>query len=135
LNFLKHYSIVLFISFLIFLIIINIFREIFTAQNLIFPYAINQFDIVTSYPNLWSYIKISYCISCFFNLFLCINSIFKFIQIKYSKNKKTNNKKIKKDCGSFNLLLGTNFTNQDKIYIPERGLYQNILITGTIGSR
>ena len=135
-DFLKHYSIVLFISFLLFLIIINIFKPIFSAQELIFPYAVNKFDIVSKFPTYWFYIKLSYCISLFFNLFLAINSIFKFILIKYiHKSKKTTNKKNCVEFNDFNLLIGTNYTNQEKIYIAEKGLYQNLLITGTIGSR
>lgn len=134
-NFFKHYSIVLFISFLLFLIIINIFRPIFMAQNLIFPYAVSKFDIISKFPKIWFYIKIIYCITCFFNSFLAINSIFKFILIKKSKPKNTNQPKKNIDSGNFNLLLGIDSINHTKIYIPEKGLYQNILITGTIGSR
>ena len=36
---------------------------------------------------------------------------------------------------NLNLLLGINPDNQKQIFITEKGLYQNILITGTIGSR
>ena len=132
---LKHYSIVLFISFLLFLIIINIFKPIFNAQELIFPYAVTKFDIVLKYPKIWLYIKIIYCITCFLNLFLTINSIFKFILIKHTRNHKKaikNNTFI--DSNNFNILLGTDPSNNN-VYIPEKGLYQNILITGTIGSR
>ena len=132
---LKHYSIVLFISFLLFLIIINIFWSIFKAQELIFPYAVTQFDIISKFPKTWFYIKLIYCITCFFNLFLCVNSISKFFLIKNSKNKKNQNIETNINFGNFNLLLGTNSINKNKIYIPEKGLYQNILITGTIGSR
>ena len=132
---LKHYSIVLFISFLIFLIIIIFFWPIFNAKEIIFPYAVTQFDIISKYPKIWFYIKLVYCISCFLNLFLFINSIFKFILFKKIKIK--NNKKIIKNNISekFNLLLGADSINKKNIYIPEKGLYQNILITGTIGSR
>lgn len=134
-RFLKHYSIVLFISFLLFLIIINIFKPIFTSQELIFPYAITKFDITSKFPKTWFYIKITYCITCFFNLFLIVNLIFNFLQTRKSKTKNKSNSEVNIDFGNFNLLLGTNSINQNKIYIPEKGLYQNILITGTIGSR
>lgn len=134
-NFLKHFSIVLFISFLLFLLIISIFKPIFTAKQLFFPYAITKFDIISKFPTVWFYIKLSYCISCFFNLFLFINSIFKFIQNKKSKINKIKNPKFNIDNVNYKLLLGTKSINNDKIYIPEKGLYQNILITGTIGSR
>ena len=132
---LKHYSIVLFISFLIFLIIINILKPIFTAQELIFPYSIKKFDIISKFPKTWYYIKFIYCITCFFNLFLSVNSIFNFILIKSSKLKKKKKCKKNVDFGNFNLFLGTDSINKNKIHIPEKGMYQNILITGTIGSR
>ena len=136
-NVLKRYAIVLFISFLIFLIVIIFFWPIFKAKNLIFPYAINQFDIASRFPKIWFYIKLIYCISCFFNLFLLINSFCKFILFKKNNVKNNYNNKIKNNNNSekFNLLLGTDSTTQKNIYIPEKGLYQNILITGTIGSR
>ncbi len=135
-KFLKHYFVVLFISFLIFLIIINIFKPIFYAKELLFPYAITKFDIISKFPKTWSYIKHIYCISCFFNLFLAINSIFKFIVLKF-KNKHNLNifAPTTINYGNFSIFLGTNSINQNKIFISEKGLYQNILITGTIGSR
>ena len=133
-KFLKHYSIVLFISFLLFLIIISIFKPIFTAQELIFPYSVTKFDIILKYPKIWFYIKVIYSITCFLNLFLAVNSIFKFILIKKPKKKKEHIPKINFNSGEFNLLLGTDLLHNN-IYISEKGLYQNILITGTIGSR
>lgn len=42
------------------------------------------------------------------------------------KNSLTNNK--------LNLLIGQDEKTNNKIYVPESGLYQNFLITGTIGS-
>ena len=132
---LKHYSIILFISFLIFLIIISILKPIFKAQELVFPYDVTKFDITSKFPKPWFYIKLIYCISCFFNLFLCVNSISKFLLIRNSKKKNKQNIETNINLGNFNLFLGTNSINQNKIYIPEKGLYQNILITGTIGSR
>ena len=33
-----------------------------------------------------------------------------------------------------NILIGTDLDTNRNIYIPESGLYQNFLITGTIGS-
>ncbi len=52
------------------------------------------------------------------------------------------NKKIKKNIpenispknNELSLLLGKNIYTNEKIYLPEKSLYQNILITGTIGT-
>ncbi len=131
----KRLLIVLFISLFIFLIIISIFWPIFIAKEVIFPYAIHPFDIVSKFPTAWKYLKIIYLISSFFNLFLAVNSISKFILIKFPKKDKKIIKNISQNQESnFDLLLGTDNLN-NKIYIPEKGLYQNILVTGTIGSR
>ena len=39
------------------------------------------------------------------------------------------------NINSLNLLVGINPDNQKQVFITEKGLYQNILVTGTIGSR
>ena len=39
------------------------------------------------------------------------------------------------NCKQFNLLIGKISSSQEEVYICEKSLYQNILITGTIGSR
>ena len=54
---------------------------------------------------------------------------FKKSKTIHSKNPITNLK------NNFSLLIGKEFSSQKEIYIPEKGLYQNILVTGTIGSR
>ena len=53
---------------------------------------------------------------------------------KISKN--THNSKISflTQNSSLNLLIGENIDLNKKIYLPESGLYQNFLVTGTIGS-
>ena len=134
-KFLKRYSTILFISFLLFLIIINIFKPIFNARELIFPYAITKFDMISKFPKVWFYIKLIYCISCFFNIFLAVNSIYKFFLIKKSNKENINKIETNINFENFKLFLGNNTVTKNKIYIPEKGLYQNILITGTIGSR
>ena len=40
----------------------------------------------------------------------------------------------KNSINSLNLLIGLDNSSNSKVYIPESGLYQNFLITGTIGS-
>lgn len=67
----------------------------------------------------------------FFNRFLS-----KLIINKLNKKKFTNFSSNKKSSINSNLtlLVGQNLENNQDIYIPESGLYQNFLITGTIGS-
>lgn len=133
-NTIKKKLILLFISVFLFLITLNIFKPIFTAKNLIFPYSINKFDIITEYPLTWKYIKILYCITCFISIYLLTNSFQKYILIKKIKIPKKQKEEIIATDNKLNILLGFDEKNQN-IYITEKSLYQNMLVTGTIGSR
>lgn len=107
---------------------------IFVAKELILTYGIKPFDICQKSPKLWHYIKIIYILTFFYaNI---VYSILIFNKI-YGKNESENNKKNnsqKKVPDGLNLLIGYDFNSKEKIFIPESGLYQNFLITGTIGS-
>ena len=56
----------------------------------------------------------------------------KVLHKKFNNDRK--NKNIEQNNSKFNLLVGKDFNTGENIYIPENGLYQNFLITGTIGS-
>ena len=125
---------VILFSYLLYFFIIKFFTPIFETTSLIFPYAIHPFDICEKIPTSWFYIKLIFKLSLFCNLFSLINSIFPLLfpmKIK-SKRKKTRLKKrkTKSPC----LYVGNTFNDNSPIYINEKGLYQNILVTGTIGS-
>ncbi len=128
---------ILLFSIFISIVILVIFEPILTADTLIFPYSIHPFDIVKSYPQVWYNIKVIFCINLFISNFLILNSM----SIFFKFNKHINLKKPKlnvvypQNLSRINLLIGTNSKTQEKIFIPEKGLYQNILVTGTIGSR
>lgn len=124
------FSILISISFLI------IFEPILTAKSLIFPYSIHPFDIVKNYPKVWFYIKIIYCFTLFVTSFLALNSISIFFNLNEIPNThKSIVKSSNEKDNTFSLLIGNDSNTQNKVFIPEKGLYQNILITGTIGSR
>lgn len=123
------------ISFLLFLISIYIFYPILNSSDLIFPYAIHKFNIVKQYPTVWNFIKMVYYISSYTSILIIVNSILTFRKkpfVKQAKQEKSINKNIE---NGLNLFVGYNSITQQKICIPENSLYQNILITGTIGSR
>ena len=120
------------LSFLLYFLIIKFFNPIFEATSLIFPYAIHPFDICSKVPTAWFYIKLIFKFTLIFNLLTLINSLSSFLfptKIK-SKHKKYIKKKPKNLC----LYIGNNFKDHIPIYLNEKGLYQNILVTGTIGS-
>lgn len=109
-----------------------------------------DFDICIEQPLLWHYIKIAFIISyigsslfIFNSTYSIISNIYKKINSKKAKAK-SHNINFKKMHFSFptlierknselNLLIGFN-ENAENIIINEKSLYQNILITGTIGT-
>ncbi len=133
----------------------------FVSNNIIFPYGINKFNIVTNYPKLWFNLKIIYVVTFFISWVFIYSFIFnKFINEKINNflifkkiNKWEKNKKNKKENmneklfnnsiniytnnknNNFKLLIGNSDKTNIPVYIPLKGLFQNILITGTIGSR
>ncbi len=154
-------------SFVLDILGIIIFKDIFYAKKIIIKYAINPFDICEKQPQLWNNIKLLFVFSYIISSIIISNNIFKIIKnIKenneknskknnnyYNKNNQKNikrNKIAKKRKKLKNSIDITNFDENyerkleicvgkipeinEKIYIPEKGLYQNILITGTIGT-
>ena len=128
---------------------IKIFRPIYEASEVIIPYGIHPFDICTKNPELWEIIKITYVFTSSISFFLIGHFVYtriilKLIQIfkKIAQNSKEKNdqttipnQNIKSNNfkKSLNLKVGKD-ENNNIVYIPESGLYQNFLITGTIGS-
>lgn len=106
------------------------FWEVFIAKSLIFPYAVHPFDIAKNYSNIWNVIKISYIVSFLISYSIILNKI---INIVYNKkpSKIFSNLEIVKD--ELSIDLGKNEKNE-WIKLKEKGLFQNIFITGTIGS-
>ena len=116
-----------------------VFYPIFMAEEVILSYGIHPFDICSKNPELWKMLKILYLICFIFSNFIVSHFIYHrilikipFFQIKptiraheFSSFSHTNNQ--------LDLLIGMDSSHR-KIYIPESGLYQNFLITGTIGS-
>ena len=115
-----------------FLLIFIIFEPIFNAKNLIFPYAIHPFDIVSVYPDTWILLKKFYFFSFFISYSILFYRIFNLIYIHYPPKIKKEKIFLIKNTSELSLFIGLN-TNQP-VFISEKGLYQNILITGTIGA-
>lgn len=131
----------------------KIFYPIYIAKEVIISYGIHPFDICEKNLELWNFIKLSYIFVALFSNFLIghflyikvlvniFTTIKKFIckvsnfkKVNHFKlNQNTHPKKSKKLSDSLSLRIGK-LQNSQEIYIPESGLYQNFLITGTIGS-
>ena len=110
-----------------------IFSKIFYSNNILIDFAVHPFNICDKYPDLWKFIKISYVISFNGATLIISNLIYSsiFLKQKIIKNENTLINNI--DNSELNLLAGKD-ENDNLVYIPEKGLYQNVLITGTIGS-
>lgn len=141
------FSIVFTIIFSI--ILFHVFKPIYTANELIISYGIHPFDICSKNPQLWKYIKTTFIFTSIFSNFLIGYFIYnRFLFNLYSllKNLKSNTNSKKQSNltvtnhsknfqkNSLSLKIGQELYSNKIIYIPENGLYQNFLITGTIGS-
>lgn len=111
-----------------FLLLLILLKPIFFSQSIIIPYAITEFDICEKYPKVWIFIKKLYLL--FFSVanIIIANSIYTFIFKNVSLCKKISNIPPQ----GLTLFVGT--SKGKEITINELGLYQNFLITGTIGS-
>ena len=99
-------------------------------------FGLHPSDICYDNPNLWNYIKISFIFLYNFSNFILINSLilkFKIFEKKTSPPKYTHEKNLSKQS-DLQLIIGKDISTNKKIYLPESGLYQNFLITGTIGT-
>ena len=104
------------------------------ANEIIIPFGLRPFDICYDNPILWNYIKISFIILYIFSNFIIINTTI----LRFNVFEKNNSQELKlveqENISSLQLLIGKDIYSNKKIYIPESGLYQNFLITGTIGT-
>ena len=114
------------ISFYIFFLI---FKPVLLSDTVIFPYAVHPFNICEKQPKIWNSIKFLFVFTYIFSNSIIFNYIFS----KIFSRKKIIKQITKKENTDLSLNIGFNSSNF-LINIPEKSLYQNILITGTIGS-
>ncbi len=126
--------------FSVFLCIIGyiIFKPIYISSSIIIPYSLHPYDICITNPSLWKYIKFYFVIFYLLSAFICSNSIYSLIFRNKFNDKFVNKnavKSISKSTNSNDLtIIAGKDENNNLVFIPEKSLYQNILITGTIGS-
>lgn len=114
-----------------FFISLFFFNPILQANELIIPYSLEPFDICAKFPEVWYYLKIAYLILAFLSSMILGNSIYSLI-FKNVSFKKKNKEIIDTDNTKLSLIIGDSENSQ--VSIPEKSLYQNMLITGTTGS-
>lgn len=134
LTFKKRLIFVLSFLLLYFSIYMLLFHSIYTSNNIIISFAIHPFNICSKYPYAWSNIKKLSLLFMIVSNLIISNSIFSFYFKKYSKYSKKSNTLPTFYNDGFHLKIG-NAINNTAIYLPLGGLFQNILVTGTIGTR
>lgn len=110
-----------------------VFMPIYQANKIIIPYAVHPFNICKSYPIWWKNIKIVYILFYILANGIIANKIYTTIKRKIKPKKAESQLKETNNKEELKIFVGKNQEN-NLIYIPEKSLYQNILITGTIGS-
>ena len=118
--------------FLSYIILFLIFKEIFFSHYILIDFAMHPFNICETYPELWKFIKITYILSYSVCILIFSNFIYSILFCKKVKIK-AESSILQSSPSDLNLLIGKD-QNENYISISEKGLYQNILITGTIGS-
>jgi len=128
------YYILFFSSILTFLGIL-IFFPIYTADHIIFPYSLHPFDLCAIPNSLWKLTKLLFFIFYLITSIILSNLLYINHTNKTQKNCNMLETKITNSLinSNLNLLIGYSEKNTP-IYLCEKSLYQNILITGTIGT-
>lgn len=137
------------------LIAFHIFLPIYEAEQIIITYGIYPFDICLEQPIIWKFCKYWFVFTYIFSSFFISNMLLNlFYNILNCLNKNSKSKKLplhfkknyKKEKNFYSLIdpktpdenleliVGKNEITKQTIFLPEKSLYQNILITGTIGT-
>lgn len=128
--FLFRFLFLLFFAIGFFCFSVSLFNPILEATSLIIPYSLSPFDICTKFPTFWYYSKRIYLLLCILSGIILGNSLY------YIFFNKINFNKISKPLPPKNklfLFVGNNAESKSPIFLVEKSLYQNILITGTTG--
>lgn len=123
-------------TFLLIIAIINlfIFYPVYLSDNIIIKFAVHPFNICSKYPNGWKLIKVSYIVSLVISNLIISNIIYSFL-FKKSPDIKNTKKNILSNNSNNELSLKIGLTlENEEIFLPISGLFQNILVTGTIGT-
>lgn len=108
-----------------------IFRPLFISSSVIINFSlIDSFDICKKYPLFWKNLKIVYYLFFLISHLLYSNILYSLF---FNKKKVKIPKYLQNQLNDLHLFI-TYDSNNIPIIIPKEGLYQNILITGTIGT-
>ena len=111
----------------------KVLSPVFKSNEVIIEYGLKPFNIVSESPKVWFYLKKIFVATFIFSNIIYSNYIYSKLFVKF-KNKKIKKEKYNIKTDKLNLLIGNDVKTGKNVYLPELGLYQNFLITGTIGT-
>ena len=112
-----------------------IFSPLFLSSSVMLPYSIYPLDIVARAPITWRMLKITYVLFHALASLAIANALYMRFLKRFEKvEHRDSSDLLESSPGNLHLLIGRSFETNSCIYIPEKSLYQNILVTGTIGS-
>ena len=111
----------------------KVLSPVFKSNEVIIEYGLKPFNIVSESPKVWFYLKKIFVATFIFSNIIYSNYIYSKLFVKF-KNKKIKKQKYNIKTDKLNLLIGNDIKTGKNVYLPELGLYQNFLITGTIGT-
>ena len=118
-------------TFFVLIFSLILFKPILFSSASLLTSNLKIFNFILEDINLWHNFKIIYVIFLIFDSIIISNILYsKFLYKLFTPNKIENNKNFSNELS---LLIGKNQDNR-LIYIPEKSLYQNMLITGGIGT-
>lgn len=126
----KYFFIATFLSIAILFNFI-IFKDIFFAKELQFCLIEKTFTISNE---LLSFCKISYMFAISICWCFWLNILYSKLNLNLISNNQENSPTKENIKSNVSLTIGQNLETGKLVQIPEKGLYQNILITGTIGT-
>ena len=119
------------------LILLSFLVPVFDASNISYSLGFKVINISGDHPVFWCNLKRTYLLTCFLSFIILINSLYSFLLLVFSSNKDFGDKKKNEISLEKNNELCVNIGENSKnnmVKIPILGLYQNLLITGSIGS-
>lgn len=134
-NFALKLFFILYFTIVFSIIFITILSPIFVSDDIIIFFALHPFNICEKFPIFWNSFKKIYILFCIISCLILSNSLISILFL-FINNLKFNSKNIiSKEINNtdFSVFIGKN-SNNLSVSIPISGLYQNVLVTGSIGS-
>ena len=117
-------------------IMLVILLPVFNASEISYSLGFVNIELSKKFPTAWINLKNIYCLTCFLSFLIIINSVFSISQIFLSGIIHSNSQDlpmIQSDDNKLSVHIGQN-SKKELVSIPINGLYQNVLVTGSIGS-